>query len=232
MYKEVRENNYYIKQINRSEDKKLKIEIFKLAIAAIFEIITTIIISIITDYFEGIAAGSSPIEAKQTFTCEEIVSESFFNIEYVTCTLTCEPPISNYQVIPFPYIKVAKDNKEIYIPLDFFYSQKQYVSDAKGVCELKSEKTVGKFIEILQEYYKDKEYVIDGGCILAIRYVDKNNKLGIHLYASRNGQLIELSNIDMEEAEIVIGVTNDSDSYRINMLDWTISNNGLDLPEF
>lgn len=229
MFNKIRDNEFYINQLNWDRNKKSKSDIHMLIITSIIQIVSTIIINIATNYFSGIAAGPAPTEVKQTFTCEEFVQESFFDIDFVTCVLTCEPPISNYQVIPYPYVKVTEDGKEGYIPLDFFFSQKQYVSDANGKCELKSEKTVDEFVEILQEYLGAKELVIRGGCILAIQYVDNNNELGIHLYELRNGLLIELIGADIEEAAIVIGVTHDSKSVRINMLDWTIDNDNFAL---
>lgn len=231
MYYKIRDKEYLINQLNKDRNRKSKSDIHMLIITSIIQIVSTIIINLATNYFSGIAAGPAPTEVKQTFTCEEFVEESFFDIDFVTCVLTCEPPISNYQVIPYPYVKVTNDDKEEYIPLDFFFSQKQYVSDANGKCELKSEKTVDEFVEILQEYMEAKELVIGGGCILAIQYVDKNNELGIHLYELRNGLLIELIGADMKEAAIVIGVTHDSESVRINMLDWTIDNNNFALPD-
>lgn len=230
MFTRKHDNEFYIRSLNQEWNKEPKVKIGSLIIKLVLPIFCAIIPPLLTNYLSGMAASPAPTEDKQTFTCEEFVKKSFFDIDFVTCVLTCAPPISNYQVIPYPYVTVAKHGDMKCVPLDNFFSQEQYVSNANGKCELKSGKTIDEFAELLQKYLEDEEFEIRGGCILAIQYVDKNNEKGIHLYELRNGLLIELNGADMEEAAIVIGTACNSES-RINTLDWMIDNGNFTLPD-
>lgn len=205
------------------ENKKNK----TLIIIAIINSIVSISVALITNSINEKKTIPPLVSCtEQTFICEDVTKEAYFDIEYIKYNIISDPALSNYQVIPFPYISIQKDDVIVYIPLLSQFSHNQYVSDSQGRCVLRRENTTDAIVELLYEKWEPEGFTIGKGCYLAIQYVASNGELDMGIFELRNGQLID-NNPD--QAACVIYNTYDEGTYKINMLDWPGNKHIVDL---
>lgn len=181
----MKENN------SQEQDQKISIaDCMKIVIPAVLALAGVVITAATNWNIEK----SKEAHEERMWQLENDVKQSFFNvttivkraeIEYLRYELTSDSVAGGYHVIPYPYLTYEAQEKNNYIPVIGQFTQKEYVADEQGCCQMFRENVTEELLEVLAGI---SPFPMETGCLAAIEYVAEEQTVR-EIYVIRDGEL-------------------------------------------